>query len=248
WLCLFDDAGREAARLPLQRTEDVWHGLLAGAGAGLSYGYRVDGPRSPATGHRFNPAKLLIDPYARRFAGRFAWSDDHLDNDADNARDTLRAVVDASEFDWQGDAPPATPLEDSLLYEVHVKGATVQHPGVPEGDRGRYRGLAAPAFIEHLRRIGVTALSLLPVHQAIDELPLTERGLVNYWGYNTLGFFAPDVRFAVADPVAEFREMVRGLHAAGIEVILDVVYNHAAEGDQRGPILSFRGIDNAAYY
>ncbi|MEB2317205.1 MAG: glycogen debranching protein GlgX [Pseudomonadota bacterium] len=249
WLCLLDEAGRETARLPLpRRTEDVWHGLLPGAAAGLAYGYRVEGPRSAATGHRFNPAKLLIDPYARRFAGHFAWSDDHLDNDADNARHTLRAVVDASGFDWQGDAPPAIPLEDTVLYEVHVKGATVTHPGVPERDRGRYRGLAAPAFVDHLKRLGVTAVSLLPVHQAIDERPLVERGLVNYWGYNTIGFFAPDARLAESDPVAEFREMVRGLHAAGLEVILDVVYNHTAEGDDRGPILSFRGIDNVAYY
>ncbi len=249
WLCLFDEAGHETARLPMpRRTEDVWHGLLPAAGAGLSYGYRVDGPRSHATGHRFNPAKLLLDPYARRLTGRFAWSDDHLDNDADNARDTLRAVVDASEFDWQGDRPPLVPLEDSVLYEVHVKGATAMHPDVPMADRGRYRGLAAPAFVDHLRRLGVTAVSLLPVHQALDERALVERGLVNYWGYNTLAFFAPDARFAEADPVAEFREMVRGLHAAGIEVILDVVYNHSAEGDHRGPILSFRGIDNATYY
>ncbi len=249
WLCLFDDAGRETVRLPLpRRTEDVWHGLLPGAGAGLTYGYRVEGPHAPEHGHRFNPAKLLLDPYARRLAGRFVWSDDHLDNDADNARYTVRAVVDASEFDWRGDRPPMVPMEDSVLYEVHVKGATMMHPEVPPRDRGRYRGLASPAFVDHLKRIGVTAVNLLPVHQALDERPLVERGLVNYWGYNTLAFFAPDARFAEADPVAEFREMVRGLHEAGIEVILDVVYNHTAEGDHRGPILSFRGIDNACYY
>src|SRR5690606_15191443 len=241
WLCLFDEGGRETARLPLpRRTEDVWHGLLPGAGAGLSYGYRAEGPRAPASGHRFNPAKHLLDPYARRLAGRFVWSDDHLDNDADNARYTVRAVVDASAFDWQDDRPPAVPLEDSVLYEVHVKGATVTHPLVPLRDRGRYRGLASPAFVDHLKRIGVTAVSLLPVHQALDERPLVERGLVNYWGYNTLAFFAPDARFAESDPVTEFREMVRGLHEADIEVILDVVYNHTAEGDHRGPILSFR--------
>ncbi|MGE3924216.1 MAG: glycogen debranching protein GlgX, partial [Lautropia sp.] len=239
----------------VEHTDGVWHGHLAGAGAGLVYGYRVDGPSDPERGLRCNVHKLLLDPYAKKTIGAFHWTDAHLDTPAtalqDNARYMLKAVVAGGEddaFDWQGDRPPATPLDRTVIYEVHVKGFTARHPQVPEALRGTYEGFASPAAIAHLQRLGVTAVELLPVHQAIDERPLAERGLNNYWGYNTLGFFAPDRRFARSNANVEFKAMVRALHAAGIEVILDVVYNHTAEGDHRGPTLSLRGFDNRAYY
>ena len=217
--------------------------------ANLVYGYRVAGTNSVDGAGRFDSAKLLIDPYARAFCGQFRWHANQTQFGADNSEHTLKArVVAADHFDWAGDQPPATPLADTVLYEAHVKGFTALHPDVAPEQRGRFAGLASPASIRHLRRLGITAVSLLPVQQALDELPLTERGLSNYWGYNTIGFFAPDRRFAQHDPISEFKTMVRGLHAAGIEVILDVVYNHTAEGDQRGPVLSFKGIDNESYY
>ena len=257
-LCLFD-GDRELARLLLPgRTEDVWHGWiddasLRGLGADpddLVYGLRAWGP--PARhGHRFNPAKLLIDPYARRFSGTHRWGEAHGDDALDSAADTMKARLLAEPaFDWGDDAPPATPLADTVLVEAHVKGLTARHPAVPTEVRGTYAGVASAPVLAHLRRVGATALCLLPVQQSISERDLVARGLVNYWGYNTIGFFAPDRRFAPAgaDPVVAFKRMVRALHAAGVEVICDVVYNHSPEGDHTGPTLSLRGLDNASYY
>jgi len=227
-LCLFDESGaRELDRLALPEwTDEVWHGYLPGAGPGLVYGYRAHGPWAPDAGHRFDADRLLLDPYARRLRG------------------TLAAVDDPA-FDWGDDAPPATPWRDTIIYEAHVRGFTRLHPGVPEALRGTFAGLASPAALEHLTKLGVTAVELLPVHVFRDEPALAARGLTNYWGYNSLAFFAPDPRYGDAD---HFRAMVKALHAAGLEVILDVVYNHTAEGDESGPTLSFRGLDNASYY
>jgi 4-alpha-glucanotransferase len=250
------DGGPEIARHELtEHTDGVFHGLLPGAGAGLVYGLRAEGPADPDRGLRFNPNKLLLDPYARQVVGQFQWTDAHHDTPAsakdDNARYMLKAMVpgDAEDhFDWQGVGKPGVPLDRSVLYEVHVKGFTQRHPAVPPAQRGTYEGFASPPAIAHLKRLGITAVSLLPVHQSISEHFLTDRGLVNYWGYNTIGFFAPDRRLARANPIVEFKTMVRELHRAGIEVILDVVYNHTCEGDHRGPTLSFKGLDNRAYY
>jgi glycogen debranching enzyme GlgX len=261
-LCVFDPTGhKELARLSLpEYTDQVWHGYLPDAQPGLVYGYRVFGPNNPDHGLRFNPHKLLIDPYAKKFVGAFRWTAAHFGferevpgrypsfDNRDNARDTLKAAVLHDDFDWGDDRHPQVALADSVLYEVHVKGYTMNHPGVPVQLRGTYLGFASEAAITHLQRLGVTAVSLLPVQQSISEHRLSEKGLSNYWGYNTIGFFAPDRRFALDDPVREFKTMVQRLHAAGIEVILDVVYNHTAEGDHSGPTLCFRGIDNAAYY
>ncbi len=262
-LCLYDETGRiEVARLPLPaQTGEVWHGRLPGAEPGLLYGLRAHGPWRPDRGHRFNPHKLLLDPWAREIAGqidlRGAHSPhygadrehpQHMDP-RDNGRDALKARVVADQHDWQGDRPPATPLADSVIYEAHVRGLTKRMPGVPEAQRGSYAGLGSDAAIAHLQRLGITAISLLPVQQIQDEPRLSEMGLTNYWGYNTLGFFCPDPRYAsTAAPRTEFREMVRRLHAAGIEVLLDVVYNHTPEGDERGPTLSWRGLDNRSWY
>lgn len=260
-LCLFDGE-REVARLALPDcTDQVWHGYLPGAQPGLVYGFRVHGPHEPARGHRCNPEKLLIDPYARAFAGTFAWNDERFANgfDPGSAQPTLRGgdgvratlkcrVVDPA-YAWQGDRAPRTAWSDTVIYEVHVKGFSLTNPAVPEAQRGTYAGLAHPASIRHLLGLGVTAVELLPVHEFIDERRLVQSGLRNYWGYNSLGFFAPAARYAGGlDPICEFRDMVRHLHAAGIEVILDVVYNHTCEADDAGPTLAFRGIDNASYY
>jgi glycogen operon protein len=263
-LCLYDDAGRtELARLKLPaRSGDVWHGHLGGAGAGLVYGLRAHGPWQPQQGQRFNPHKLLLDPYAREMVGRFEWHDHHRGQASDdplridrhdNAAGALKARVVHDHFDWQGDAPPATPWSDSLLYEVHVRGFSMLHPGVPEAQRGTYAGLASEAALAHLKRVGITAVNLLPVQQFLDEERLVRLGLRNHWGYNTLGFFCVEPRYAAAGASGsavrdEFRRMVRRLHGAGIEVILDVVYNHTAETDELGPTLSWRGLDNASYY
>jgi isoamylase len=261
-LALFDAEGAEQRLALLERTDNVWHAYLPDIGPGQRYGYRVAGPWAPREGHRFNPAKLLLDPYARRVDGPVdstALQVGHrIDaeglptpdpDDRDSAPETPRGVVVDGGFDWGGDRQLRTAWEGTVIYEVHVKGFTQQHPQVGDELRGRYGGLASDPAIEHLQRLGVTAVELLPVHQHVNERHLVERGLTNYWGYNTIGFFAPDQRFAAGDdPVAEFKAMVRRLHAAGIEVILDVVYNHTAEGDHQGPTLSFRGIDNAAYY
>jgi glycogen operon protein len=262
-LCLYAEDGQtETLRvaLPVQ-SGDVWHGYLPCADPGLLYGLRAQGPWRPDRGQRFNPHKLLLDPWAREIvaaSGSFDWTDPHFGADQDhpqhmdmrdNGRFALKARVVHDHFDWQGDQRLFTPLVDTVLYEVHVRGFTKRLPGVPEDLRGSYAGLASDAAITHLQRLGITAVSLLPVHQHLDEKRLTEHGLVNYWGYNTVGFFCPEPRLAAtAQPRDEFRRMVQRLHAAGIEVILDVVYNHTAEGDERGPTISWRGLDNANWY
>ena len=242
-LCLFD--GERLHTLPLPCcTDQVWHGYLPGAAAGLHYAYRVYGPQGPE--HRFDPRRLLLDPYAREIRGAFSY--DMMPTTVNG----LWSVVNDEGFDWGNDRPPAIPLADSILYEVHVKGATRLHPDVPEALRGTYAGLASPAMLDHFRRLGITAVNLLPVHYFLDEKHLASNGRRNYWGYNTLGFFAPEPSYAARcngqSVIAEFRSMVRTLHAAGLEVILDVVFNHTAESDENGPTVSFRGIDNASYY
>ncbi|MEO7152097.1 MAG: glycogen debranching protein GlgX [Burkholderiaceae bacterium] len=262
-LCLFDGSGRvEERRMPLPgRRGDVWHGRLPAAGAGLVYGWRAHGPWAPECGHRYNPAKLLLDPYAREIVGRFEWDDSHRGADPadaakpdprDNGALALKARVVDDAYDWNGDVAPATPLADTLLYELQVKGYTQRHPQVPAALRGRYAGLASDASIAHLHALGITAVSLLPVHQHLDEERLVAFGLRNYWGYNTIGYFCPDPVLSGATDGRgvrdEFRAMVKRLHAARIEVILDVVYNHTAESDETGPTISWRGLDNAGYY
>ncbi len=261
-LCLLDDDGTET-RVDLPEVDGlVWHAYLPDIGPGQRYGYRVHGPYDPASGHRCNPAKLLLDPYATAVDGTVSWDDavfghDHDDPDGPaNATDSAPyvpvAVVTNPWFDWTDDHRPRTPLHRTVIYEVHVKGFTATHPDVPPALRGTYAGLAHPAVIDHLVRLGVTAVELLPTHQFVHDARLVEMGLRNYWGYNSIGFLAPHGEYSSAgsrgQQVQEFKRMVKTLHAAGIEVILDVVYNHTAEGDHRGPTLSFRGIDNAAYY
>lgn len=255
-LCVFDQGGREIGRHAMHGPEaNTWHGFLPDAGPGLIYGYRVDGPYDPANGLRYNGARLLLDPYARALHGEFQWHESHLDRPdtqmEDNAAYVPKAVVVDSEtdgFDWGNDRPPRTPMSKTVIYEVHVKGFSQQNPKVPAQLRGTYLGMSAPASIEHLKRLGVTAVELLPVQESISEGHLNGMGLVNYWGYNTLAFFAPHRAYAIENPIREFKQMVKALHAAGIEVLLDVVYNHTPEGDQRGPTLSLRGFDNVAYY
>jgi glycogen operon protein len=259
-LCLADDDGEH--RVELTEVDGfVWHGYLPDVGPGQRYGYRVHGPYEPAKGHRCNPSKLLLDPYGKAVDGRVRWheslfgyrfSDPSRINKADSAPYMPTNVVINPFFDWGDDRPPRTPYHGTVIYEAHVRGLTLRHPDVPAEDRGTYAGLAHPAVIEHLTRLGVTAVELMPVHQFVPEHDLTERGLTNYWGYNTIAFLAPHNGYASTQApggqVGEFKAMVKALHEAGIEVILDVVYNHTAEGDHRGPTLSFRGIDNAAYY
>src|SRR5437667_1695759 len=261
-LCLFDRQGRrELERFALpERTEDVWHGYVDDVVPGQLYGYRVYGPYEPERGHRFNPNKLLVDPYAKRLSGRLVWSDVHFGyrtasaradlsyDRRDNARGMPKSVVVDEAFTWRAGAGPRIAWEDTILYEAHVKGLTQLRDDVPPGWRGFFYGLAAPSVIDHLRRLGVTALELLPIQAFVDDRLLVERGLRNYWGYNTLGFFAPEPRYAVDHALDEFRSTVARLHDAGIEIILDVVYNHTAEGNHLGPTLSFRGIDNLSYY
>ncbi len=260
-LCLFDDAGTED-RVTLHEMDGfVWHGYLPGIGPGQRYGYRVHGPYDPAAGHRCNPAKLLLDPYAKAIDGSVDWSPAVFSyqfgrpaerNDEDSAPHVPRSVVVNPYFDWGADRPPGTPYDESVIYEAHVRGLTRRHPGIPEAERGTYLGMSHPAVIEHLQELGVTAVELMPVHQFVTDAFLTERGLANYWGYNTIAFLAPHNAYAFAgtrgEQVQEFKSMVRALHQAGVEVILDVVYNHTAEGNHLGPTLSLRGIDNAAYY
>ncbi|MGD8932926.1 MAG: glycogen debranching protein GlgX, partial [Chromatiales bacterium] len=261
-LCLFDSAGRrELQRLHLpEQTDLVWHGYLPEARPGQLYGYRVYGPYAPERGHRFNPKKLLLDPYAKAIHGRLRWSDNvfgyrvgHPRQDLsldrrNDAREMPKCRVIDPAFTWSDDRPPRTPWHDTLIYELHVKGYTMRHPEVPEPLRGTYAGLATQPVIEHLQRLGVTAVELMPVHAFINERHLIDQGLRNYWGYNSLGYFAPDRRYFASGRIDEFKTMVKVLHTAGIEVILDVVYNHTAEGNQLGPTLCFRGIDNASYY
>ncbi|RYJ05228.1 MAG: glycogen debranching enzyme, partial [Actinomycetales bacterium] len=258
-LCLFDDDGQET-RVTLEEVDGfVHHGYLQGVGPGQRYGYRVHGPYDPAQGLRCNPQKLLIDPYAKAIDDGIGWDeslfghtfdDPDQRNDLDSAGHAPYSLVTGPWFEWADDRLPRTPYHRSVIYEAHVKGLTMQHPGVPEELRGTYAGIAHPVVIEHLQKLGVTALELLPVHQFLTDGALREKGLSNYWGYNTIGFFAPHDAFASrpGHQVEEFKAMVRALHQAGIEVILDVVYNHTAEGNHLGPTLSMKGIDNASYY
>ncbi|TNC48744.1 glycogen debranching protein GlgX [Rubellimicrobium rubrum] len=259
-LCLFDDEGKtETHRLDLPAMEGgIWHGYLPGIGPGQVYGYRVHGPYAPAEGHRFNPHKLLLDPYARELRGEIVWDDalhgyDLEQGDAtpdlrDSAPFMPKAVVVDPDFDWEADRALRTRWQDSFVYEAHVRGLTMRHPGVPQADRGTFQGLAAPPVIDHLKALGVTAIELLPVHGFANDRFLVEKGLSNYWGYNTLSFFAPHARYLKSGTIREVKEAVRRFHAAGIEVILDVVFNHTCEGNEKGTTLSFRGIDNASYY
>lgn len=260
-LCLFDEDGNEE-RIALTEVDAyVWHGYLPTVQPGQLYGYRVHGPHEPEQGRRFNTHKLLLDPYAKAVAGRMDWGqslfgydfgDPESRNDDDSADAMVKGVVVNPFFEWAGDRPLHTPYAETVIYEAHVKGLTQLHPDIPEELRGTYAGVAHPSVIEHLQRLGITALELMPVHQFVDDSVLEDRGLANYWGYNTLGFFAPHNAYASTgergEQVQEFRAMVRTLHEAGIEVILDVVYNHTAEGNHLGPTLSMRGIDNEAYY
>ncbi len=262
-LCLFDATGaQELRRMPLPvRSGDVWHGHLPDAGPGLIYGLRAHGPWQPERGQLFNPAKLLLDPYAREIVGRFTWRDEHFGakrqsplerDDRDNAPFALKARVVQDHFDWGDDRAPHTAIEETVLYEMHVKGFSMLQQALPESVRGSFAGLAHPASIAHLQRLGITAVSLLPVHHALDEERLVAIGLQNYWGYNSIAYFCINPALA-SEPAGEgarneFRCMVRDLHSAGIEVILDVVFNHTAESGSDGPTLSFRGLDNARYY
>jgi isoamylase len=260
-LCLFDDAGEET-RIPLAETDGfVWHGYVPWVSPGRRYGYRVYGPYDPANGLRHNPAKLLLDPYAKAIEGEVDWNealfayrfgDPRTMNDDDSARYMPKSVVINPYFDWGEDRSPRTPYHETVIYEAHVKGLTKRHPGLPERERGTYAGLANPVMVDYLHELGVTAIELMPVHQFVHDDVLVQRGLSNYWGYNSIGFFAPHNGYAASgsrgEQVQEFKLMVRTLHEAGIEVILDVVYNHTAEGNHDGPTLGFRGIDNQAYY
>jgi len=261
-LCLFDRSGkREVARYALREyTDQVWHGYLPDVRPGSIYGYRVYGPYQPEAGHRFNHHKLLLDPYAKAIHGRLLWSDVHFGyrvgakredlsfDRRDNARGMVKAMVTDTAYVWGEERPPRTPWSQTVLYELHVRGYTMRHPDVHEPLRGTFAGLSSPNVIRHMKELGVTAIELLPVHAAIDDRHVVERGLRNYWGYNTLGFFAPDPNLLASGHVGEFKTLVQRMHDNGIEVILDVVYNHTAEGNRLGPTLSFRGIDNKSYY
>ena len=261
-LCLFSDDGRrEVSRMLFtDRDGDVWHTRIDGMRPGQRYGLRAHGPYAPEDGHRFNPHKLLMDPYARALDGKLRWSDALMGYRIGSSRGDLsydtrdsafampKSVVVADGFDWGHDAPPARGWRETLIYEAHVKGLTARHPKVAAAQRGLYAGVASPAMIEHYQRLGVTAVELMPVQAFFDDRFLVQRGLKNYWGYNTMGFFAPEPRYGGRNALLDFREMVQRLHDAGIEVILDVVYNHTGEGDEFGPTLSFRGLDNRSYY
>jgi isoamylase len=266
-LCLFggDDGNQRQACIPVpEQTGFVWHVYLPGIRPGQRYGYRVHGPYEPANGHRFNPAKLMLDPYAKAIDRTINWNDalfgytigsekqDLQRDERDSAAFAPKCVVTEPWFEWDGDRRLSIPWEDTVIYELHTKGMTKLHPALPEELRGTYTGLVHPAVIAHLKRLGITAVELMPVHHFVAERSLVEKKLTNYWGYNSIGFFAPDVRYCSSgtrgQQVSEFKSMVKEFHRAGIEVILDVVYNHTAEGNQLGPTLSFRGIDNAVYY
>jgi glycogen operon protein len=261
-LCLFDEHGKETQIDLPEVSAFIWHGYLPNVGPGQRYGYRVHGPWEPDNGHRCNPAKLLIDPYGKAMVGAVQWNEavfghhfsdpENTKNEADSAPFMPKSVVVSPYFDWRADRHPRTPMHRTIIYEVHVKGFTMRHPGIPEHLRGTYAGLAHPAAIKHLKALGVTAVELLPVHQFIHDSLLLERGLRNYWGYNSIGYLAPHNEYAaggqLGQQVQEFKQMVKTLHDEGIEVILDVVYNHTAEGNHLGPMLSMKGIDNSAYY
>ncbi len=261
-LCLFDDDGRETRIELTETTALCWHGYIPTIGPGQRYGFRVHGPNDPAQGHRCNPSKLLIDPYAKAIEGQVEWSEavfpykfknhDDWGNNLDSAPYMPKSVVVSPWFDWDNDRHPQTPYHETVIYEMHVKGFTQRHPEIPEELRGTYAGLSHPAAVNYLVNLGVTAIELLPVHQFVHDAHLVERGLRNYWGYNSIGFLAPHNEYSAGgqrgQQVQEFRQMVKTMHIAGIEVFLDVVYNHTAEGNHLGPMLSFKGIDNAAYY
>jgi isoamylase len=266
-LCLFKgtDDKKEAERIPIREiSHHVWHVYVPGLSPGQLYGYRVYGPYDPENGNRFNPNKLLIDPYAKAIAGTLMWHDalfgyevGHPDgdlsfSDIDSAPYIPKAAVIDHRFNWEGDKAPHIPYHEAIIYEAHVKGLTRLHPDIPEHLRGTYAGIAHPSMISYLKDLGITSLELMPVHHFINDRMLVDKGLSNYWGYNTIGFFAPDVRYSSSgvqgSQVTEFKEMVKALHKAGIEVILDVVYNHTGEGNQMGPTISFRGVDNQSYY
>jgi isoamylase len=261
-LCLFDDSGGEArVRLP-ETTAHRWHGYVPGIGPGQRYGYRVHGPWKPQGGLRFSPSKLLLDPYSLAIDGDVDWGpevfayrmgeDDLSFDDRDDAARMPKSVVVDGSFYWGDDAPLRTPWHDTVIYETHVKGFTITHEGIPEKIRGTYAGLAHDAAVEHLHLLGVTAVELLPIHHFVHPRLLVEKGLRNYWGYDSIGYLAPYSGYSSSgtrgEQVAEFKEMVKSLHEAGIEVILDVVYNHTAEGNHLGPTLSFKGVDNSVYY
>ncbi|MGH8889290.1 MAG: glycogen debranching protein, partial [Acidothermaceae bacterium] len=260
-LCLFDGDDHETRVVLPEYDAFVWHGYLPDVGPGQRYGYRVHGPYDPAQGNRCNPNKLLLDPYAKAVEGSIDWDESLFGykfaspderNDADSAPHMMTSVVINPYFDWRNDHPLRIPYYESLIYETHVKGMTIRHPDIPEKARGTYAGLAHPVMIDYLTALGVTAVELMPVHQYITDSGLHDKGLDTYWGYNTIGFLAPHNGYSssgdTGEQVQEFKAMVRTLHEAGIEVILDVVYNHTAEGNHLGPTLSMRGLDNAAYY
>jgi isoamylase len=261
-LCVFDDKGRhERQRIVLrERTDDVWHCYLPQARPGMAYGYRVHGRHKPEEGHRFNPHKLLLDPYATDMVGELRWSDalygysvgskrqDLSFDRRDSAAFMPKSRVLEPAFTWDGDRRPHVPWQDMVIYELHVRGFTMQHPAVPEHLRGTYAALGSLPVVDYLQRLGVTTVELLPVHAFLNDRHLAEQGMQNYWGYNTLAYFAPEPRYSASGKVREFKTMVKSLHAAGIEVILDVVYNHTCEGNHLGPTLSMRGVDNASYY
>ncbi|MDO7744782.1 MAG: glycogen debranching protein GlgX [Pedobacter sp.] len=266
-LCLFneEDDQTEVINLSLtERTHHIWHGYLPGIKPGQLYGYRINGPFKPLEGHRFNQNKLLIDPYAKAISGVINWHDalfgyemgspdaDLSFSEIDSAPFIPKSVVIDNVFDWEGETPLDINYHESIIYEAHVKGFTMQHPYIPEEIRGTYAGLAHPATLNYLNELGITAIELMPVHQFVNDRHLADKGLSNYWGYNTIGFFAPDIRYSAnkerGGQVLEFKQMVKAMHKAGIEVILDVVYNHTAEGNHMGPTLSFKGVDNASYY
>jgi len=266
-LCLFDKGmgATQATMVPMtERTHNLYHIYVPGLKPGQLYGYRVHGPYDPANGHRFNPAKLVIDPYAKAIGGTIEWDNSLFGYEVGNPEEDLKlsiadsapfipkSIVIDDNFDWEGDKAPKIPYHNSIIYETHVKGFTKIHPDIPGEIQGTYAGLAHPAAIDYLKALGVTAVELLPVHHFVADSHLVQKGLTNYWGYNTIGFFAPDARYAssgvMGQQVTEFKQMVKELHKAGIEVILDVVYNHTAEGNHLGPTLSFKGIDNVSYY
>jgi isoamylase len=266
-LCLFkkENGQKEIARIKLpEYTNQVWHGYIPKLKPGQLYGFRVHGPYEPQRGHRFNPTKLLLDPYARAIAGNYNWKDavfgyqighpahDLSINEEDSAPYVPKSVVVDPSYDWEDDEPMRTPFRRTVIYETHIKGFTCQHPEVPDELKGTYAGMSCPPVLKYIKKLGVTAIELMPVHHFVNDRHLIDKGLSNYWGYNSIGFFAPHAPYAssgvLGDQVREFKDMVKAYHKAGIEVILDVVYNHTAEGNQLGPTLCFRGIDNAAYY